>query len=131
MARRPGRFPLFDGLRAIAALSVVAVHFAAYTSSLNTGALRAVTSQLAAGVCVFFLISGFLLYRPFVAARLERGSRDLPSYARGRVLRIVPAYWFALTVLALWPGLPGVFTRDAWVYYLFGQNYSVHTFGHG
>ena len=50
---------------------------------------------------VFFLISGFLLYRPFVAARLRgaRPARAPAPYAWRRFLRIVPAYWLALTVV--------------------------------
>ena len=38
------------------------------------------TARLNAGVAVFFVISGFLLYRPFVAARLE--GRERPSAGR-------------------------------------------------
>src|SRR6478672_9327108 len=59
------RFPLVDGVRAIAALSVVLFHTVA--PSGWAGAFR---QQFAVGVPVFFLVSGFLLYRPFVAGRL-------------------------------------------------------------
>lgn len=49
------------------------------------------------GVAVFFLISGFLLYRPFARARYERrGVPALGAYAARRALRIFPAYWVAL-----------------------------------
>ena len=34
-------------------------------------------------------------------------------------MRIIPAYWLALTVLAIEPGLPDVFTHDWWRYYGF------------
>jgi peptidoglycan/LPS O-acetylase OafA/YrhL len=56
------------------------------------------------------------------------GDTEPPSlvrYAQRRVLRIVPAYWLALTVLALWPGLEGVFTSESWVYYGFVQSFRV------
>jgi peptidoglycan/LPS O-acetylase OafA/YrhL len=49
------------------------------------------------GVATFFLLSGFLLYRPFVAATF--GGRDAPDpfrYLRRRVVRIWPAYALAL-----------------------------------
>jgi peptidoglycan/LPS O-acetylase OafA/YrhL len=46
-------------------------------------------------------------------------------------LRIVPAYWAALTVLAVFPGIPGVFTDDWWRYYFFLQLYSADTFTGG
>jgi peptidoglycan/LPS O-acetylase OafA/YrhL len=53
-------------------------------------------------VAIFFVLSGFLLYRPFVAARLEgRKGPSVRRYARRRVLRIIPAYWVALIVLGL------------------------------
>ncbi len=52
-----------------------------------------------AGVAVFFLISGFLLYRPFVAARLN-GTSGAPGagYLVRRFMRIFPLYWLALAV---------------------------------
>jgi len=126
VAPPPGnpRFALLDGLRAIAALSVVALHATTYTNDFH-GWQGAYARQLAAGVTVFFLLSGFLLYRPFVAARMtHRAPIRTRDYARRRLLRIVPAYWLALTVLALWPGLPGdVFGADWWRYYLFLQDF--------
>ena len=80
------------------------------------------------GVILFYVISGFLLYRPFVAAR-ARAAR-LPraaSYARRRVLRIVPGFWAVLTMLAIFPGVAGVFTGDWWRYYGYLQLYSQKT----
>ena len=38
--------------------------------------------------------------------------------------RIVPAYWVALTVLSIYPGLPDMFSGHWWVYYGFGQDYA-------
>jgi peptidoglycan/LPS O-acetylase OafA/YrhL len=84
------------------------------------------------GPILFFVISGFLLYRPFVAARAsEARAPSTARYARRRVLRIVPAYWFALTALAIFPGIAGVFTSDWWRYYFFFQLYSERTIGQG
>ena len=48
----------------------------------------------------------------------------LIDFLRRRALRIVPAYWLALTALAIFPGLVGVFTGDWWRYYGFLQIYS-------
>ena len=57
---------------------------------------------MAGGVYLFFLISGYLLYRPFVAARFDHApGPGLRSYARRRALRILPAYWVALTILVV------------------------------
>jgi peptidoglycan/LPS O-acetylase OafA/YrhL len=144
VARPPGkpRFELLDGLRAVAALSVVALHTSVYTTvgparSIATGVARSYTPgwpgafahQLAAGVTVFFLLTGFLLYRPFVVARIAgRSPVPMRDYARRRLLRIVPAYWLALTLLAIWPGLPGApLGHDWWRYYGFLQDFSGHT----
>jgi peptidoglycan/LPS O-acetylase OafA/YrhL len=125
----PPRFPLLDGLRAIAALSVVVTHTAGLTTfNGENDLLGPFTARLNAGVAIFFVLSGFLLYRPWVAARIE-GTRPprLARYARARLLRILPAYWLALTVLSLWPGLVGPFTADWWVYYGLLQNLSTST----
>jgi peptidoglycan/LPS O-acetylase OafA/YrhL len=115
-----------DALRALAALAVIGIHVGHYSRANVEASWGAFTSHLNVGVTLFFVISGFLLYRPWAAALLSGG--ELPSvsrYARRRVLRIVPAYWLALTVLAVWPGLTGVFTADWWVYYGFAQSYRV------
>jgi peptidoglycan/LPS O-acetylase OafA/YrhL len=112
-----------DSLRALAALGVLGIHVGHYSRANLEAAWGAFTSHLNVGVTLFFVISGFLLYRPWAAALLADGAPpSLSSYARRRVLRIVPAYWLALTLLALWPGLEGVFTRDWWVYYGFAQS---------
>jgi peptidoglycan/LPS O-acetylase OafA/YrhL len=84
------------------------------------------------GPLLFFVISGFLLYRPWVAARAAGRPRpDTARYFRRRALRILPAYWFALTALAVWPGISGVFTGDWWRYYFFLQLYDSDTLVRG
>jgi peptidoglycan/LPS O-acetylase OafA/YrhL len=105
-----GRFPCFDGFRAAAALSVLVFHVAATAgSSLRSDGAGPYLARLDVGVAVFFLISGFLLYRPFVAAHLDGGSRPAPaSFFKRRFLRIFPAYWLATTavvyVFSSWAG---------------------------
>jgi peptidoglycan/LPS O-acetylase OafA/YrhL len=118
------RFPLVDGLRAFAALSVVVTHTAFLSGFNGKGLAGEITARLDVGVALFFVISGFLLYRPFVAARMTgRAAPRVTRYLRRRALRIVPAYWLALTVLAIWPGLVGVHTDHWWVYYGFVQDF--------
>lgn len=112
-------------MRAVAALSVFLYH-------LNREApLPVPLDRLAGhgniGVVLFFLISGFLLYRPFITARSGSGPpiRTARFYER-RALRILPAYWVALTVLAIAVGLDG-FSNHPVSLYLFTQIYDPDT----
>jgi peptidoglycan/LPS O-acetylase OafA/YrhL len=135
VAPPPGnpRFPLFDSLRGLAVLAVMVFHVFLLTGALGRrGIGDAVAVAGSLGPTLFFAISGFLLYRPWVAAR--RAEDPQPStrrYLRRRALRILPAYWFALTVLAVLPGLAGVFTGDWWRYYFLLQLYDSRTLGLG
>ena len=97
-----GHFAGFDGLRAIAALGVLLCHVGLQSGFVGRSGTGPWISRADVGVALFFVLSGFLLYRPFVAARLD--GRNLPrirSYLRKRFLRIFPAYWLALTVLVV------------------------------
>jgi len=135
VAPPPGnpRFALFDSLRAIAVLSVLTFHVFAISGAINRPVIGDAAAMLGSqGPILFFVISGFLLYRPYVSARVRGAPAPrVARYARRRVLRIVPAYWLALTVLALFPGIVGAFSGDWWRYYFFLQLYSSHTLGGG
>jgi len=99
-------FPCFDGLRAIAAITVVLHHVSFPTGRMNNGRFAAYFTHLDIGVAVFFLISGFLLYRPFVAAALAgTPGPSVRRFLRRRLLRIFPAYWFALVCVIAFFGL--------------------------
>ena len=127
LAAPPGnpRFALFDGLRGIAVLAVLLLHSSELSGRVGLGVGgRLAEAAGGLGVIVFFVISGFLLYRPFAAARAGLQPRpSLRRYARRRALRILPAYWTVLTILALFPGVTGVFTGHWWRYYGFLQAY--------
>lgn len=114
-------------------LAILSFHTAEYSGRIGFGPLGR-TAEAAGGeaVIVFFVISGFLLYRPYAAARAA--GRPVPStrrYGRRRALRILPGYWTALTLLAIFPGVAGVFTGDWWRYYGYLQVYSAHARGSG
>jgi peptidoglycan/LPS O-acetylase OafA/YrhL len=119
-------------MRAIAVLCVVVTHTASLSKLNETSWLGDFTARLDLGVTIFFLISGFLLYRPFANTRMN-GAPDTPLtlYVRRRFLRIFPAYWLALTVLAISPGLPDVHTGHWWVYYGLFQAYDPTWFDKG
>jgi peptidoglycan/LPS O-acetylase OafA/YrhL len=94
------RFPCFDGLRAIAALSVLTFHVVGVSHPpWLHGTMEALVGRLGQqGVAIFFVISGFLLYRPFVDAALRgTSSPSLWPFWLRRFVRIFPAYWIALT----------------------------------
>ena len=100
-------------------------HVADATGSYTSTFLGAFFARMDAGVSVFFVLSGFLLYRPFVVAHLAGTPRPalLPFWWR-RFLRIVPAYWLALTFFIV----IGTISVPAWGHvgylYGFGQIYS-------
>ena len=72
------------------------------------------TSRLEIGVSVFFVISGFLLYRPFAVSHFEHGEAPaVRSFWARRLKRIVPAYWLAFVVVT----------------YVFHADYVHHGFG--
>lgn len=102
------RFPLFDSLRAIAALMVFAVHLPWVYRLAADNPVLPYFQQLNVGVAVFFLISGFLLYRPFARTRYagDRLQATLP-YAERRALRLFPAYWVALAGAVVLVGKSG------------------------
>lgn len=127
-------FPCLDGLRAVAAITVIGVH-TAFRSGLSghTPRLGQFTARLEVGVWVFFLLSGFLLYRPFVAAHLDgRPGPAVRPYLRRRLLRIVPAYWVALGAAVLFGAVDHVHTvHDVVVYFGFLQIYDTQRILHG
>lgn len=127
------RFPTFEGLRALAAVAVLVFHAATFTTTLagesrGPAELGAWIQNLNVGVSLFFVLSGFLLFRPFVLAHLTgaAGPATRPYLLR-RLVRIFPAYWVALFVSARVLSLD---LGDAWSqlrYYALLQIYSGDT----
>jgi peptidoglycan/LPS O-acetylase OafA/YrhL len=118
------RLGAIDGLRALAALAVVVTHVPLAAPDLLTLANTWAAAGQAA-LMVFFAISGYILYRPFLAARA--GGLPEPSLGQflvRRLTRIVPAYWLLLTILAALGGADGAFSEHWWRYYLFAQVYT-------
>ena len=138
---RQGRAAGLDGLRGLAALSVVCFHVWLYrfpdpTHVRRRGALDYALSDFRLGLILFFVLSGYLLYRGFARAALRRdGFVDVRLYLRRRVARVVPAYYLAMlgTLVLLWGArnTPGVrlpaHQSDVALFAFFAQNYSSHT----
>jgi peptidoglycan/LPS O-acetylase OafA/YrhL len=127
-----GRFIAGDPLRGVAALSVAAYHVGFFTAvhrgetSLDSYGLVSLYSafpghaiaHLHLGLYIFFVLSGYLIARPFVRAVVSGAAMPatLP-YLRNRVLRIVPAFWLVLTVLLLAHGTLGASPAETGVTY--------------
>lgn len=122
-ARSATYFPELESLRGIAILLVFFFHA---DGLLTPGHAAGIVEPpwfgfLRAGhigVDLFFILSGFLLGRPFLAAAAAGRMPSLRRYAERRALRILPLYWAAvlvatiLTARTLWDlrlGIPYLF----------------------
>jgi peptidoglycan/LPS O-acetylase OafA/YrhL len=91
------RVPALTGMRALAALLVVGTHAAFATGALTHGYLGAICARLEIGVSIFFALSGYLLFSPWMTAAASASpSPSLARYARHRFRRIMPAYLVAV-----------------------------------
>ena len=135
--RADRRLASLDGLRGLAALSIFVFHGWLYTMPEPSATDRSTVGdyavhELRLGVVLFFVLSGFLLSRPWFAAALdERRPPSLGRYVRTRAARILPAYYVALggSILLLWglQGTPGLRLPPAGelpLFVVFGQNLS-------
>jgi len=96
----PHAFPALDGIRGMAAAAVLFTHVAFATGATAEGAFGAILARLDYGVALFFLLSGFLLTRPWLTAAVGSSrSVSVRVYALRRVARIMPLYWLVLAVV--------------------------------
>jgi peptidoglycan/LPS O-acetylase OafA/YrhL len=111
------RLEVLDGLRFVAALVVLAYHFTAMDHVWHRPVEEVFPVQFAAygwlGVQLFFLISGFVIC-------MSSWGRGVGAFLRSRAVRLYPAYWLSVLVVAtgltVWPDVrrpPGV--RDVLV----------------
>src|SRR5665811_808771 len=131
-----GRFSAGDALRGLSALGVMGLHVVEFAlggaGPITTEVYEAMRATygavgflaLTAGlwISVFFVLSGYLISRPFAKAYVNAGPMPgISRYARNRVLRIVPAFWVAVLATLVVFGLSG---SSPWVLPLtlgFGQ----------
>ncbi|HUQ63915.1 MAG TPA: acyltransferase [Acidimicrobiales bacterium] len=93
--------PAVDGLRALAALTVVFYHvsYGSGRPPLGGGFIRNVFISGYMGVDFFFVISGFVLFLPTALAGGSFG--NVRAYGVRRAARIIPAYYVALVAAIL------------------------------
>jgi peptidoglycan/LPS O-acetylase OafA/YrhL len=127
---RTQRFPALDGVRALAAFGVVLTHVGFTTSrSVQPDLFGAVIARGDFGVTVFFLLSGFLLYRPFAMRSFDVGPRPLVAeYLWRRALRILPALWLMTAITLAFVTTFRVRAIDWMQYLLLIQTYDHHDY---
>ena len=98
--RAPANFLTIQGLRAVAALLVVLLHaFETWGERVDPAAPGVNWENGAAGVDIFFIISGFVMV--ISSRRLVDQAGAWLIFLRHRIVRIVPLYWLLTTVKIL------------------------------
>lgn len=93
----PDRVASLTGIRAVAALLVLGTHAAYTTGKYVQGYFGLVGARMEIGVPIFFVLSGFLLFRPWVqSVATVAPAPSVSRYAWHRVRRIMPAYIVAV-----------------------------------
>lgn len=113
-----------DTVRGIAAAGVLVFHVAYASGVIYSWQGGGWLFRLSGSVNVFFVLSGFVLFRPYALAAAVRGAwPGATRYAVRRFFRIVPAYWLLLVIafLTVFDAIPDLVT---WLRYLtFTQHY--------
>ncbi|WP_051400099.1 acyltransferase family protein [Haloechinothrix halophila] len=106
-------FPELEGMRGFAALGVLVTHVAFSSSQVGwdevpgfeqqgNGFAANLLQQLHVSLPIFFVLSGMLLYRPFVLSTIaDTRSPRLRPYFWRRALRTLPGYWVCLGVVLI------------------------------
>ncbi len=96
------RLACLDGLRALAAYLVLLHHVSFAAGTTFNSKWGSFYSRMDVGVSVFFVLSGYLLFRPMVEKIIT--NQPLGSarrFWRRRFWRIFPSYWVALIVMLM------------------------------
>lgn len=96
-----------EGLRAAAALSVMLGHFNLHLvpPEIVPPLARHVLNVAGQGLTLFFVLSGFLLFGPFLSAAAHGRPFDISRYFANRFLRIYPGYLVIFLIVACGLGL--------------------------
>jgi peptidoglycan/LPS O-acetylase OafA/YrhL len=129
----PSRLPALDALRAVGAAAVVGTHVGFATGQIGNPTWGGVLARLDVGVALFFVLSGFLLFRPYALAVATGGDRPgAGRYLWRRALRILPAYWATVVACMLLVEENDTATTADWVRHAFlAQIYEPHALRQG
>ncbi len=132
--------PGITGMRGYASLAVLFWHLISLSAPIHSFAsiYLPFTLNWYSGVDFFFVLSGFLLSKQFLASETQTKFRN---YYMRRVLRIFPLYYFSIFVLLVVPliaaikppyyqpfGLAKLGLSDIPLFLVYGQNFFARTF---
>jgi peptidoglycan/LPS O-acetylase OafA/YrhL len=122
-----GKIPSLDGLRAVSIILVLighAVPIGTWFNGPHSFALRAAFLHSDLGVRAFFVISGYLITGLLLNERSKSGTISLRLFYIRRALRILPAFFLYVGVVALL-NILGVIQVPAWSW-VYALTYTVN-----
>jgi peptidoglycan/LPS O-acetylase OafA/YrhL len=123
------RFPCLDAYRAIAMFMVILFHADFASLAHDKGIFGDILRRFDLALAFFFVLSAFLLFRPYAAAQLAgRPAMRVRTFYRHRLLRIFPGYWFVLLALVVLFGLRFQSFGDLLAYVFILQTYTGKVF---
>lgn len=109
MVHAQGRIRELDGWRGVSILLVVAHHAVIFAFPASAGRYK-LWSHLfevagVLGVCIFFVISGFVITRLLIIEERDYGSISLRGFYTRRVFRILPVFYLFILLVCCTSGL--------------------------
>ncbi|WP_246039211.1 acyltransferase family protein [Dictyobacter alpinus] len=134
--KKKNSIAVLDGVRAVACLAIIIFHMnlLARFSGIWNPPLQGIGAFFSAvalfgesGVILFFVLSGFLLFLPFVRSMLSDSPwPSVPRFYIRRVFRIVPGYYVALFLMLIFLA-PEYFksdhSPDLWLFLTFRMDF--------
>ncbi|HTR31823.1 MAG TPA: acyltransferase [Puia sp.] len=119
MSSKKIHFPALDSLRAIAMLLVFAAHLEPAAETVGVRIAWSADGAIgAAGLTLFFVLSGFLITYLLLAEQNDRQKIDTPHFYLRRILRIWPLYFLIVAIGQFLIPITGLFGLDS----IYGTN---------
>ncbi len=117
--------PGLNGLRAIAAISVLLSHV--FSPTFGNWEITPMSLYLFSdGVTLFFVISGFLITFLLLKELSKKNTIDIPKFYMRRILRIWPLYYtvlgIAIIIAIVWNTENEILNNRLWYYIFFAAN---------